>query len=106
MVKRGEIWAVELGSGKATVPVAMRLCVVLTPSELNEHLSTLIVAPMSTTSQAAPFRVPLTHAGRKGAILLDQIQVVERARLKTRVGAVSNTTLARALVVLQELFAD
>lgn len=101
-VKRGEIWALEVQGAKS----AVHMCVVLTPSELNEHMSTVIVAPMSTTSQSAPFRVPLTHAGKKGAMLLDQIQVVERVMLKTRVGALSNTTLDRALAMLQELFAQ
>lgn len=106
MVKRGEIWLVELANSVPAHSPLLRMCVVLSPSELNQHLRTVLVAPMSSTSHVAPFRVPLTHAGKRGVILLDQIQAIERSRIKSRVGALSNTTQGKALQVLQELFAE
>ena len=84
----------------------MGLCVVVSPTELNQYLQTVLVAPMSSAGQLAPFRVSLMHAGKRGVILLEQIQAVERSRLKTRVGALSNTTQGKMLQVLQELFAE
>ena len=106
MVKRGEIWLVEVAGTFAAQSPHLRMCVVLSPSELNLHLRTVLTAPMSSTCQVAPFRVPLTHAGKRGVILLDQIQSIERVHLKSRVGALSNTTQSKVLQVLQELFAE
>lgn len=105
-MKRGEIWAVKVAAADGGLPKAAHPCVVLTPTELNEHLRTVIVAPLSTRAHAAPFRVPVTHAGKRGQIVLDQCQTVDKSCLTTRIGALSNTTLGKALTVLQELFAD
>jgi mRNA interferase MazF len=59
---------------------------------------------MTSKGFAAPFRVPVTHAGTKGVIVLDQMRAVDKARLVKRLGAVSAKTLATTLATLQELF--
>jgi mRNA interferase MazF len=50
--------------------------------------------------------VPLTHAGKKGLILLDQIRTVDKVRLVKRLGRVSAKTLAARLSTPQEVFAE
>jgi mRNA interferase MazF len=82
-----------------------RPCVVVSPAELNDNLRTVIVAPMTSRGYAAPFRVPVTHAGVKGLIVLDQLRTVDKARLVKRMSAVSPKTLTTALTTLQEIFA-
>jgi mRNA interferase MazF len=82
-----------------------RPCVVVSPPEMHDHLRTVIVAPMTTKSRPAPFRMPLSHGGRKGLILLDQIRSVDKTRLAKKLGAVSRKTLAATLATLQEVFA-
>ena len=59
---------------------------------------------MTSKGFAAPFRVPVTHAGTKGVIVLDQMRAVDKARLVKRLGAVSAKTLTTTLAALQELF--
>ena len=61
---------------------------------------------MTSKGVAAPFRVPVTHAGTKGLILLDQIRTVDKVRLTKRLGSVSAKTISAALVTLQEVFAE
>ena len=78
----------------------------LAPAEMRDHLRTVIVAPMTTKSRPAPFRVPVTHGGQKGLILLDQVRAVDKARLAKRLGAVSTKTLLGTLGTLQEVFAE
>jgi mRNA interferase MazF len=73
---------------------------------MHDHLRTLIVAPMSTKSRSAPFRIGVTHGGKKGLILLDQMRAVHKVRLVRRLGAVSPSTLTAALATLQEVFAE
>lgn len=105
-MRRGEIWLVNLDPTVGSEMRKSRPCVIVSPPELNEYLRTLIVAPMTSKGFGAPFRVPVTHAGTRGLIVLDQIRTVDKVRLVRRLGAVSRKTLAATLVTLQELFAE
>ena len=73
---------------------------------MHDFLRTVIIAPMNTGSRPAPFRIPITHGGKKGLILLDQIRSADKARLVKKVGAVSAKTLRTTLTTLQEQFAE
>jgi mRNA interferase MazF len=101
---RGEIWLVNLDPTVGSEIRKSRPCVVISPSEMHDHLRTAIVAPMTTKSRPAPFRVPVTHAGQKGLILLDQVRAVDKVRLAKKMGSVSAKTLAGILGTLQEIF--
>ncbi len=105
-MKRGEIWLVHLDPTVGSEIKKARPCLIVSPPELNEHLRTVIVAPMTSKGFAAPFRVPVTHAGTRGLLVLDQIRSVDKARLAKRLGAVSAKTLAAALHTLREVFAN
>ena len=106
MVKRGEIWLVNLDPDIGSEIKKSRPCVVVSPAEMHDHLRTVIVAPMTTKSRPAPFRVPVMHAGQNGLILLDQVRAVDKARLAKKLGAVSAKTLLGTLGTLQEVFAE
>ena len=106
MVKRGAIWLVWLDPTVGSEIRKARPCLIVSPPELNQHLRTVIVAPLTSRGFAAPFRVPVTHAGTKGLIVLDQIRTVDKVRLVKRLGAVSAKTLSAVLVALQEVFAE
>jgi mRNA interferase MazF len=73
---------------------------------MHEHLRTVIVAPMTTKSWPAPFRIALSHGGQRGLILLDQVRGVDKARLAKKLGMLSAKTLATTLSTLQEIFAN
>lgn len=105
-MKRGEIWLVALDPTVGSEIKKSRPCIIVSPPELNEHLRTVIVAPMTSKSFPAPFRVPVTHAGKKGLIVLDQIRSVDKIRLVKRVGAINTKTLSNVLTTLQEVFAE
>lgn len=106
MVKRGDIWLVNLDPTVGSEFRKSRPCVVVSPPEMHDHLRTAIVAPMTTKSRPAPFRVPVTHSGKKGLILLDQVHAVDKTRLATRLGAVSAATLSATLKTLCQVFAE
>jgi mRNA interferase MazF len=106
LVKRGEIWLVNLDPTVGSEIQKSRPCVVVSPAELNDHLRTVMVAPMTSKGFPAPFRVPVTHAGTKGWIVLDQLRTVDKQRLVKRQGAVPAKTLNAVLATLQALFAD
>lgn len=103
---RGEIWLVDLDPTVGSEIRKTRPCVVVSPAEMHDHLRTVIVAPMTTKSRAAPFRIGVTHAGKKGLILLDQMRAVDKARLAKKLGALPARTLTSTLRTLQEIFAE
>lgn len=105
-MKRGEIWLVNLDPTVGVEIQKSRPCVVVSPAELNNSLRTVIVAPMTSQGFDAPFRVPVTHAGINGLIVLDQIRAVDKVRLVKKLGATSAKTLAATLTTLQEVFAE
>ncbi len=105
-MKRGEIWLVNLDPTIGSEIKKTRPCVIVSPQELNQHLRTVMMAPMTSKGFAAPFRVPVTHAGTKGLIVLDQMRAVDKQRLVKKLGQVSAKTMERVLKTLQELFAE
>ena len=106
MVKRGEIWLVNLDPTVGSEIQKTRPCVVISPPEMHDYLRTVMVAPMTTGSHPAPFRIAVTHAGKKGLILLDQVRTVDKARLVKRSGALKAATLSATLTTLREVFEE
>lgn len=106
MVMRGDIWLVNLDPTVGSEIQKTRPCVVVSPPEMHDHLRTLLIAPMTTGSKPAPFRIPVTFERKKGLILLDQMRSIDKTRLVKKVGVVSVKTLADTLLTLQEVFAE
>ena len=104
-MKRGEIWLVNLDPTVGSEIRKTRPCLIVSPPEMHDHLRTVLVAPMTTAGYGAPFRIEVSHGGKKGLILLDQIRAVDKTRLTRKSGAVSPKTLAATLRALQEAFA-
>lgn len=105
-MRRGEIWLVHLDPTVGSEINKARPCVVISPAELNDNLRTVIVAPMTSKGFTAPFRVPVTHAGKRGLIVLDQLRTVDKVRLAKKLGAVSANALTATLMTLQEVFTE
>lgn len=101
----GEVWLAQLDPALGREIQKTRPCVLISPPEMHNHLRTVIVAPMTTGSRPAAFRVPVTFKGKTGLILMDQIRTLDKVRLVRREGAVHSATLKRALSVLQAMFA-
>lgn len=101
--ERGEVWLVNLDPIVGRENAKTRPGVVVSPNELNAHLETVLVAPMTSTIKPYPFRVKVRFARRNGSIALDQMRSLDRTRLVRRLGRVDATPI---LVVLREMFAD
>ena len=103
-VKTGEVWLACLDPTVGSEIQKTRPCVLISPAEMHDYLRTVIVAPMTTGSRPAGFRIPLTFQGKSGLILLDQIRTLDKSRLVKRVGAVHPATLEKTLRTLQVVF--
>ena len=105
VVRRGDVWLIALDPTQGRELRKTRPCVVVSPDELNAHLATFIVAPLTTGAHPYPFRVPCRFQRRDGHIVLDQLRTVDDVRLVRRLGALTPVTLGRVLGVLGEMFA-
>jgi mRNA interferase MazF len=104
-VCRGEVYLIALDPARGQEIRKTRPCVVVSPDELNAHMGTYIVAPLTTGSYAYPFRVGCRFAGKDGHVVLDQLRTVDRERLVQRLGVLTAPTQAKVLGVLQAMFA-
>ena len=104
-VRRGDVFLVALNPTRGREMRKTRPCVVVSPDELDAHLHTCIVAPLTSASKPYPFRVPCRFEGKQGQVVLDQLRTVDRERMVRRLGRVSPNVESRVLATLQELFA-
>ena len=82
-----------------------RPCVVISPDEMNRHISTVIIAPLTTQGRAYPTRVACSFQRKKGQVVLDQIRTVDKDRLMSKLGALHRQAQIKVLAVLREMFA-
>lgn len=83
-----------------------RPCVVLSPDEMNRHLRTVVIAPITSTDKDYPTRVRVDHAKISGRMAIDQIRTIDRQRVVRTLGTLKAATIARCKQVLQETFVD
>jgi mRNA interferase MazF len=104
-VARFEVWLVNLDPTVGSEIRKTRPCVVLSPDEMNRHLRTAIVAPLTTAGKPYPSRVACRFQGRDGLVVLDQLRTVDQLRLVRRLGTLDDETSLAVLALLQEMFA-
>lgn len=104
--KRGDVFLVSLDPTKGKEIQKTRPCLIVSPDELNDHLSTFIVAPMTTGGHRYPFRISCRFQGKKGYVVLDQMRTVDNDRLVRQLGRLHHTVLSTVFNTLQEMFAE
>ena len=103
---RGEVHLVRLDPTLGSEIQKTRPCLVVSPDELNKYLRTVIIAPMTTTGEKYPWRVPCRFQRRSGFVALDQVRTVDAERLLRRLGRLTPDTVTAVLQRLQEMFAE
>ena len=105
IIGRGHVYLVRLDSTLGSDIKKTRPCVVVSPDELNGHLRTVIVAPMTTGGRAYPWRPRCRFQGRAGFVALDQVRTVDVERLVKRLGQLEGEMVLAVMEGLQEMFA-
>ena len=105
VVKRFDVFRVILDPTIGSEIKKSRPCVVVSPDEVNRHIRTVIIAPMTTKGISYATSVGCKFRGKRGQIALDQLRAVDKSRLTGRLGAIAVPTQERVLAVLAEMFA-
>lgn len=104
--KRFDVFLVNLDPTIGSEIQKTRPYVVISPDEMNRHIATIIVAPMTTKGQPYPTRVVCHFQGKDGQIVLDQIRTVDKTRLIQKLGEISVDEQKAVLDTLAEMFAQ
>jgi mRNA interferase MazF len=104
-VARFDVFVVNLDHTIGSEIRKSRPCVVVSPDEMNRHIRTVVVAPLTTAGRPYPSRVTVRFAGKDGQIVIDQLRTVDKARLAKRLGALAPEEATAVLDVLREFFA-
>lgn len=104
-IRRFDIYLVNLDPTIGSEIKKTRPCLVISPDDMNDHIATVIIAPMTTKGRPYPTRVACQFAGQTGQIVLDQLRTVDKRRLIKRLGRISLPVQAAVHAVLAELFA-
>ena len=102
--RHDEVWLVALDPTAGAGIRKTRPCLIVLPNEVNQHLRTVLIAPMTTIERPYPTRVAVTFQGKRGQVALDQLRAVDRQRLVRRLGRISARTAAAVSATLVEMF--
>ena len=105
VVRRFEVYLVNLDPTVGSEIQKSRPCLVISPDEMNAHIATVIVAPMTSKGRDYPSRVPCQFQGRSGQVVVDQMRTVDKTRLVKRLGVIDPEVQKQTLAVLAEMFA-
>ena len=103
-MKRFDVYLVNLDPTQGREIKKTRPATIISPNEMNDHISTVIIAPMTTKGRDYPTRVSCKFQGKNGQIILDQIRTVDKSRLVKRLGKIEKSTSEKILNILQEMF--
>lgn len=105
VVNRFDVYLINLDPTVGSEIQKTRPCVIISPDEMNRHIQTVIVAPMTTAGKEYPTRIACVFESREGHIVLDQIRTIDKRRLLKRLGSLDSEIQVKVISVLQRLFA-
>ncbi len=105
VINQFDVFLVRLDPTEGSEIRKTRPTLVISPNEMNQHLATVIIAPMTTKGQAYASRVPCKFQGKDGHVVLDQIRTVDQGRLIKRLGRISPAPQNKVFHVIAEMFA-
>lgn len=105
VVQRFDVFLVNLDPTMGSEIKKTRPCLIISPDEMNRHIRTVIVAPMTTAGKNYPTRISCTFQNKKGQIVLDQIRTIDKARFIKKLGSIDAQVQVEVISTLQRLFA-
>ena len=106
VIQRFEVYLVNLDPTIGSEIKKTRPCVIISPNEMNSHISTVIVAPLTSKLRNYPTRIPCKVEGKQGQIVLDQIRTVDKTRLTKRISILTKPIQKKVISTIIEMFSE
>ena len=104
VVNRFDVFLINLDPTVGSEIQKTRPCLIISPDEMNRHIRTVIIAPLTTAGKNYPTRVPCEFQRKKGQIVLDQIRTIDKSRLIKKIGTIDPQVQAEVISTLQSMF--
>lgn len=104
VMRRFDLYFVSLDRTMGSEIRKTRPCLIVSPNEMNDHLRTVIVAPLTSAIRKYPTRIDCHVDGKDGQIALDQLRMVDRAGLTRKIGQLDAVAAQKVLSVLKKMF--
>ena len=104
MVKRFEVWNIELNPTQGSEINKMRPFLVVSPNEVNKFLNTVVIVPMTSTIKPYPTRLNCRFKSKNGQLVVDQIRCVDKTRLIEKLGIMDTKTCKEISMLIIETF--
>lgn len=105
-VKQYDIVLVNLDPTLGSEIQKTRPCVIVSPNEINDHLRTVVIAPMTSQSRNYPTRVKVKHNNQEGWVVLDQIRTIDKMRIVKKLSSLTEKEIRECKRVIRETFVD
>ena len=105
-IKQYQIVLINLDPTIGSEMKKTRPCVVISPDEMNRHLQTIVIAPMTSSSKPYPTRIEIKHNKTKGWVVLDQIRTVDRRRIVKTFQSLTEKEIFKVKLVVQKTYVD
>jgi mRNA interferase MazF len=106
VIKQYDVFLISLGPTIGHEIRKARPCLIISPDEMNKHISTVIIAPMTSQSHPYPTRVPIKFKGKEGWVVLDQIRTVDKKRLIKKLGRIDQNIINNIKSIIKEMLVD
>ena len=106
MVKQYEVYWVDLNPTLGAEMQKIRPCVIVSPQELNEHLNTVIIVPITSDIHGYPYRVKCNIMNRDGEMATDQIRTIDKRRLKNKITELTIEERINLQIILRQMFCE
>lgn len=101
-----EVVIVNLDSTIGSEIKKTRPCVIVSPNEINDNLSVIIVAPLTSKSKNYPTRIKINFKGKEGWIAIDQIRTIDKKRIYKKSGNLTTKQIAKIKRIIKETLVD
>lgn len=83
-----------------------RPCVIVSPNEMNKHLDTIVVCPITSQSRNYPTRARFDLDGQENWIVIDQIRTIDKSRVTKTIGFLAEGTIKQVKNIFKETYID
>ena len=106
VIKQYDIYLINLNPSIGHEIRKIRPCIIVSPDEMNNFISTVIIAPLTIKSHSYPTRIPIEVQGKEGWIVLDQIKAIDKQRIIKKIGSLNKSKIQRIKLVIKEMLVD
>lgn len=103
-IERFSVYWVDLGPTRGSKIKKTRPCIIVSPDELNRHMNTAIIVPLTSAIRNYPFRVHCLVGGKEGEVAIDQLKTIDKSRIGDYISSLRKSEIRQIKEVLQQMF--